>query len=125
MCRFCDVNEVGDEHHFLKSCTNIKFINLRTKFIKNLFKMNSYFKQLPSKDLFIYIMGMKDESIMTKIQHKALQTILNDDMVFIADVVSTKNKICSRNVCKIYTIIRNVRKIYPIVEEYASLLMYM
>ena len=112
MCRFCDLNEVGDEHNFLKSCTNIKFISLRAKFIKNLFKMNSYFKQFPSIDLFIYIVGMKDESIMIKTQHKALQIILNDDMVFIldtstfftADVVSAKSKICSRNICKIYTI---------------------
>ena len=36
--KLCNLNEVGNERHFLMSCTNIKFINLRTKFIENLLK---------------------------------------------------------------------------------------
>ena len=64
LCRLCELNEVGDEHHFLMSCTNMKFIDLRTKFIDNLYKINRFFNLFTSKNLFIYIMAMKDKSIM-------------------------------------------------------------
>ena len=64
LCRLCELNEVGDEHHFLMSCTNMKFIDLRTKFIDNLYKINGFFNLFTSKNLFIYIMAMKDKSIM-------------------------------------------------------------
>ena len=45
ICKLCNLNEVGDERHFLMSCTNIKFINLRTKFIENLFITRSYYRK--------------------------------------------------------------------------------
>ena len=63
ICKLCNLNKVGDERHFLMSCTNIKFINLRTKFIENLFKINSPFRQFLAKDC-LHIINMKDESIM-------------------------------------------------------------
>ena len=58
LCRFCDLNEleVGDEHHFLMSCKNINLLSLRPKFFQDLYKINN-------KELFMYIMAMKDESI--------------------------------------------------------------
>ena len=56
--------EVGDEHHFLMSCKNIKLLSLRSKFFEDLYKINSSFKLFSSKELFTYIMAMKDESIM-------------------------------------------------------------
>ena len=65
ICELCNLNEVGDERHFLMCCTNINFINFRTKFTENLFKINSSFRQFLAKDLFIYIIAMKDESILT------------------------------------------------------------
>ena len=52
LCRLCELNEVGDEHHFLMSCTNMKFIDLRTKFIDNLYKINGFFNLFTSKNLF-------------------------------------------------------------------------
>ena len=64
LCRFCDLNEVGDEHHFLMSCKNIKLLSLRSKFFEDLYKINSSFKLFSSEELFMYIMAMKDESIM-------------------------------------------------------------
>ena len=64
ICRFCDLNEVGDEHHFLMSCKNIKLLSLRSKFFEDLYKINSSFKLFSSEELFMYIMVMKDESIM-------------------------------------------------------------
>ena len=57
LCRFCDLNEVGDEHHFLMSSKNIKLLSLRSKFFEDLYKINSSFKLFPR-------MAMKDEPIM-------------------------------------------------------------
>ena len=45
-------------------CTNTKFIDLRTKFIGNLYKINRFFNLFTSKNRFIYIMAMNDKSIM-------------------------------------------------------------
>ena len=42
----------------------MKFIDLRTKFIDNLYKINGFFNLFTPKNLFIYIMAMKDKSIM-------------------------------------------------------------
>ena len=64
LCRFCDLNEVGDEHHFLMSCKNIKLLSLRSKFSEDVYKINSSFKLFSLEELFMYIVAMKDESIM-------------------------------------------------------------
>ena len=53
-------------------CTNIKLITLVEIGIH--FKINSSFKQFPSKDLFIYTITMKDESIMKSVAKYCFET---------------------------------------------------
>ena len=47
-------------------CKNIKHKapQLRSKFFEDLYRINSSFKLFFSEELFMYIMAMKDESIM-------------------------------------------------------------
>ena len=63
ICSHCDLNEVGNEQHYLKQCANTKFSVIRTNFITNLFRINYSFRFFNNHDLFIYIMSMKDKSI--------------------------------------------------------------
>ena len=44
VCRHCDLNEVGDEQHYVMSCRNTMFATLRQDFIDDLYKiMQSFF----------------------------------------------------------------------------------
>jgi hypothetical protein len=61
LCKHCDINEIGNESHFLMSCRNSKFISLRNIFINNLCKINRLFTQ---QDIFRYIMAIQDKTIM-------------------------------------------------------------
>ena len=63
ICSHCDLNEVGNEQHYLMQCANTKFSVIRTNFITNLFRTNYSFRFFNNHDLFIYIMSMKDKSI--------------------------------------------------------------
>jgi hypothetical protein len=63
ICSHCDLNEVGNEQHYLMQCANTKFSVIRTNFITNLFRINYSFRFFNNHDLFIYIMSMKDKSI--------------------------------------------------------------
>ena len=40
ICKHCDLNEIGNEQHYLMSCSNTMFRTLRNKFIDNLYKIN-------------------------------------------------------------------------------------
>ena len=42
ICKHCDLNEIGNEQHYLMSCSNTMFRTLRNKFIDNLY-MNLVF----------------------------------------------------------------------------------
>ena len=54
LCTFSDLNELGDGHHFLMSCRNIKLLSLRSKFFEDLYKINSSFKLFSSEELDVY-----------------------------------------------------------------------
>lgn len=64
ICKHCDLGGVGNEQHFLTSCTNTKFTDLRRVFIENLCKINNTFKSFNAQDLFNYLMFMQDKSAM-------------------------------------------------------------
>ena len=64
LCKHCDINEIGNEYHFLMSCRNSKFISLRNIFINNLCKINRSFCLFTQQDIFRYIMAIQDKTIM-------------------------------------------------------------
>jgi hypothetical protein len=66
VCRHCDLNEVGDEQHYVMSCRNTMFATLRQDFIDDLYKiMQSFFHIFFKLEyLFHYVMVMHDTSIM-------------------------------------------------------------
>ena len=64
MCRHCDLNEVGDEQHYVMSCRNTMFATLRQDFIDDLYKINHSFISFKLEDLFHYVMATHDTSIM-------------------------------------------------------------
>ena len=43
VCRHCDLNEVGDEQHYVMSCRNTTFATLRQDFIDDLYKIKQSF----------------------------------------------------------------------------------
>ena len=58
--KHCDINEIGNEYHFLMSCRNSKFISLRN----NLCKINRSFCLFTQQDIFRYIMAIQNKTIM-------------------------------------------------------------
>ena len=75
VCRLCNLNEVGNEQHYLMSCSNEKFANLRNVFIDNLYIINNAFRLFRMQDLFYYVLAMHDRSIM-KLVSKYIYDIL-------------------------------------------------
>ena len=67
VCRHCDLNEVGDEQHYVTSCRNTMFATSRQDFIDDLYKINHSFIFFKLEDLFHYVMAMHDTSIMRRL----------------------------------------------------------
>ena len=64
ICRHCNLNEVGNEQHYLMQCSNPTFNEIRSNFILKLHQINNSFLLFNNQDLFVYIMSMKDKTIM-------------------------------------------------------------
>ena len=75
ICKHCDLNEIGNEQHYLMSCSNTMFRTLRNKFIDNLYKINRSLMLFNMQDLFHYVLAMKDKNII-KISSKYCFDIL-------------------------------------------------
>lgn len=75
-CNLCAEREIGDEFHYLMSCSHSSFVKVREVFINNLISINSDFHKFNTKDLFLYLLSMHDTSIM-KLFAKFCNDILN------------------------------------------------
>ena len=62
-CKLCNLNEVGNEQHYLMKCSNTLLEEIRYSFIQKLHQINSSFSLFNDQDLFLYIISMKDKSI--------------------------------------------------------------
>ena len=74
-CKLCNLNEVGNEHHYLMQCSNTLLKEIRYSFIQKLHQIISSFSLFNGQDLFLYIISMKDRSI-TKLVAKFCYDIL-------------------------------------------------
>ena len=74
-CKLCNLNEVGNEQHYLMQCSNTLLKEIRYSFIQKLHQINSSFSLFNDQDLFLYIISMKDKSI-TKLVAKFCYDIL-------------------------------------------------
>ena len=74
-CKLCNLNEVGNEQHYLMQCGNTLLKEIRYSFIQKLHQINSSFSLFNDQDLFLYIISMKDRSI-TKLVAKFCYDIL-------------------------------------------------
>ena len=61
---------------------NIKLLSLRSKFLEDLYKINSSLKLFFSEELFVYIMAMKDESIMKLVAKFCFEVLTTFDSLF-------------------------------------------
>ena len=64
ICKHCDLNEFGNEQHYLMSCSNTMFRIEGNKFIDNLYKINKSLMLFNTEDLFHYVLAMKDKNIL-------------------------------------------------------------
>ena len=63
ICPICDKNNI-DEFHNTMECTNKIFSKLRESFMQDLYKVNKSFSRFDSNSLFVYLMSMKDDSVL-------------------------------------------------------------
>ena len=64
VCPICDKNKIGDEFPYTVGCTNKVFRKLRESFMQDLYKVNKSFLRFDSNSLFVYLMSMKDDSVL-------------------------------------------------------------
>ena len=75
VCTLCQSNEIGDEFHYLLSCSNQNISETRNIFLNELYGINSSFRLFGTNNLFLYILNIHDKSIM-KIIAKYFHDIL-------------------------------------------------
>ena len=85
-CKLCNLNEVGNEQHYLIQCSNTLFKEIRYSFIQKLHQINSSFSLFNDQDLFLYIISMKDRSI-TKLFAKFCYDILAGPKHFVKKII--------------------------------------
>ena len=66
ICKHCDLNEIGNEQHYLMSCSNTMFRIVRNKFIDYLYKIDKSLMLFNTQDLFPYVLAIKDKNILKK-----------------------------------------------------------
>ena len=66
ICKHCDLNEIGNEQHYLMSCSNTMFRIVRNKFIDYLYKIDKSLMLFNTQDLFLYVLAIKDKNILKK-----------------------------------------------------------
>ena len=62
-CTICNLEETGDENHYLMTCTNGELDNIRKKFMKNIREEIPQFKQFTDRNIIEYCMLLKDPII--------------------------------------------------------------
>ena len=65
LCEHCDLNEIGNEQHFLMSCRNTKLADLRANFMEHICKINNSSTKFSYQDIFMYVIAMQDKTIMS------------------------------------------------------------
>ncbi len=64
ICKHRNLNVVGNEQHYLMQCSYPIFNKIRYSFLEKLHQVNSSFLVFNNQDLFLYIISMKDKTIM-------------------------------------------------------------
>ena len=57
-CTLCQSNEIGDEFHYLLSCSNQKISETRNIVLNDLYGINSSFRLFGTNILFLYIINI-------------------------------------------------------------------
>ena len=68
-CRICNMDKVGDEHHYLLECSNFSILDVRKKFMDEIKKTNKQLESFDDRNIIDYCMVLNDKSIqepMTK-----------------------------------------------------------
>ena len=62
-CNICELNEVGDEKHYLYKCRNGAVADVRSNFFKSIKETCPQLAYFKDEDIITYCISMKDESI--------------------------------------------------------------
>ena len=63
ICSICNLNEIGNEMHYLVKCGNTNITNLRDKFINNINQIQPQFEQFDCMNIIGYCLNMNDKLI--------------------------------------------------------------
>ena len=63
-CQICDLDEIGNEIHYLAKCNNTKIVDLRNIFIRNLKYLQPQFEHFNDLNIIKYCINMNDEIIL-------------------------------------------------------------
>jgi hypothetical protein len=104
ICKHFNLNEVGNEQHYLMQCSNPTFNEIRSSFIQKWHQIDSSFSLFNNQDLFVYIISMKDKTIM-KIVAKFCFTV-----IYYQVLINCSNKIMY--LLLFYTYMHCITKVY-------------
>ena len=63
LCQICDLEEIGDEMHYLTKCENANMKSLRCIFLTDIKIIQPQFEKFECENIMMYCLNMKDESI--------------------------------------------------------------
>ena len=88
ICQMCDLNEIGDEIHYLTKCRNKNIEMLRNSFLNEIKKIQPQFEQFHCINIVKYCLPMNDRSI-----YKPFSTYIKDMFkIYKEEEEVTKNK---------------------------------
>ena len=62
-CDTCNMNVVGDEHHYLLQCTNLEITSIRSEFFKAIRNKITQFNEFSETHIIEYCLTMADGNI--------------------------------------------------------------
>ena len=66
-CDICNMDVVGDEHHYLLQCSNLEITSIRSEFFQSIRQKITQFNEFSETQLIEYCLTMADENIYTSI----------------------------------------------------------
>ena len=62
-CNICELNVLGDESHYLLTCTNRRMADIRSTFLENIKRLCPQLSRFDNKNIMKYCFSMKDKTI--------------------------------------------------------------
>ena len=72
-CNICKLNVLGDENHYLSTCTNRRMADVRSKFLEHTKRLCPQLSGFDNKNIIKYCFSMKDKMLQEPTANFAME----------------------------------------------------